>query len=209
MHMQICEFVRSLYVSKMEQDDQRNAFGDQSFRMIQNGFGLFDGNQSSNKRSTSGSADNSLSGSITEQLHFEPIAPAADRHVPMPNIICRADVPQLTVTRETRQNIFANELPQVIISTDNSRTTECKRCVRGPSYHHGHSKDCPKSHFAKRQKREPALSSNAGRLACRRCVIGPSYHKAHARHCPRSKCYQQRGSDSHSKNLKDATQSNE
>jgi hypothetical protein len=60
----------------------------------------------------------------------------------------------------------------------------CKRCERGPSYHHGHAKDCPKSKYYR------GVAFQAG---CKRCVKGPSYHHGHSKDCHKSKYYTRQG----------------
>jgi hypothetical protein len=185
----------------VEQHEPRDALGGpslQSLRLMQSVFGLEDeGNTStSNKRSSPGSAENSLSGSITEQLHFEDIAPV--EHAVQANLSNMHPTDASHIGSGTiRDDFFPEVVPQEIVhvvhlnQSESSEPSVCKRCQRGPSYHHGHNKDCPKSHYAKRQKREASLSTTITTAACKRCTIGPSYHKAHARHCPRSKFYQQ------------------
>ena len=154
-----------------------------SLRLMQSVFGMDEDTNPSNKRQVPGSSDNSLSGSITEQLHFEPIAPLGP--------VESSNIDKVDVSQLGDQNLAIDRIPdQVTLDVDQGRV--CKRCERGPSYHHGHDKHCPKSHFAKKQKREASLEqADTSETTCRRCIIGPSYHKAHARNCPRSKYYQQ------------------
>jgi hypothetical protein len=128
------------------------------------------------------SADTSLSGDATEHLHLEPL--------PVDGTRLDLDVSGRSARSHHNEPSFIQPQQASFVSNE-VEIVQCKRCLRGPSYHHGHSKSCPKSNVAKRQRRELAFAMNRGNITCKRCIIGQSYHKAHARTCEKSKYYRQ------------------
>lgn len=150
-----------------------------------------------NKRSRPASPANSLSGSISEPLHLEPMAPG-DRLDP-DILLRRADgVGRIGHAATSRTSYGAVGPPEDPVPRVRAQEPmagaltprHCTRCLRGPAYHHGHSKDCPKGHYFKRMRAELAMASSTSPVSCRRCIMGPSLHKAHAPNCPRSKYFQ-------------------